>query len=99
LQLRLIFTEEPFLTQKLGTAYLAYCSLVPRIVPSLRPRIAAAAQRPRWAQAFTGEIYFWCVALAFAIGGWRYNATLLMQCVIVAFGVSLLTRAFVPKTA
>jgi protein-S-isoprenylcysteine O-methyltransferase Ste14 len=97
LQLRLIFAEEPFLAERLGTPYLAYCKLVPRIVPSLRARIAAAPLLPRWPQAFVGEIYFWCVALAFVFAGWRYNATLLMQCVVVAFGVSLVARAFVPK--
>jgi len=33
------------------------------------------------------------VALCFAIFGWRYNATLLTRCVLIALGVSLVTRA------
>jgi hypothetical protein len=44
-----------------------------------------------------GEIYFWGVAVSFAIAGWKYNAKLLTQCVIVTFGIALVTRAFVPR--
>ncbi len=49
--------------------------------------------RAAWPQAFLGEIYMWGVALAFAAVGWRYNAMLLIQCVMVSYGVSLLLRA------
>jgi protein-S-isoprenylcysteine O-methyltransferase Ste14 len=98
-QIRLILAEEPFLSAKLGAPYAAYCKLVPRILPSLRPRIARAALKPRWPQAFLGEIYMWGVALSFALAGWKYNAFLLTQCVLVAFGVSILTRAITGKKA
>lgn len=97
LQIRLILAEEPFLSAKLGAPYTAYCKLVPRILPSLRPRIAAAALKPRWPQAFLGEIYMWGVALSFAVAGWKYNAFLLTQCVLVALGVSVVTRAIFVK--
>jgi protein-S-isoprenylcysteine O-methyltransferase Ste14 len=97
LQLRLIFAEEPFLSAKLGAPYAAYCALVPRVVPSLRPRVAAAGLVPRWPQAFLGEIYMWGVAGSFAIAGWRYNASLLIQCVLVSLGVSMVVRALGPR--
>jgi len=93
MQLRLIFVEEPFLETTLGAPYLAYKRLVPRMIPSVRPRIVAAGMKPRWTQAFVGEIYMWGVALCFAIFGWRYNASLLTRCVLIALGVSLVTRA------
>jgi len=99
LQIRLIFVEEPFLEAKLGTPYLAYKRLVPRIVPSARPRIAASGMMPRWPQAFLGEIYMWGVALCFTIFGWRYNATLLTRCVLIALGVSIVMRALVGERA
>ncbi len=98
-QLRLIFAEEPFLTEKLGPTYVAYQALVPRLLPSVRPRIAEGNLVPRWPQAFLGEIYMWGVALSFAVAGWRYNALLLIQCVVVSFGVSLMLRAVVGKRA
>jgi protein-S-isoprenylcysteine O-methyltransferase Ste14 len=96
-QFRLIFREEPFLTLKLGTPYTAYCSLVPRILPSLRPRVAASGDKPAWPQAFFGELAMWGVAGSFAIAGWQYNGYLLNQCVLVSVGVSIVARAFIPK--
>jgi hypothetical protein len=47
--------------------------------------------------AVLGEVYFWGVAVAFASVGTRYNALLVIQGVVVAFGASLVARAFVPK--
>lgn len=96
LQIRLILAEEPFLAARLGAPYVAYCGLVPRLLPALRPRVVAQGLAPHWAQAALGESYMWGVALAFAVAGWHYSATLLLQCLIVSLGVSLLLRAFLP---
>ena len=97
IQIRLILGEESFLAGKLGAPYEAYKSLVPRLWPSLKPRTAPSGRAPRWPQAFLGEIYMWGVALSFAFAGWRYNASLLTQCVIVSFGLSLILRTLIPK--
>jgi protein-S-isoprenylcysteine O-methyltransferase Ste14 len=97
LQLRLIFAEEPFLAAKLGQPYLDYCKRVPRILPSLTPRLPASGAQPRWLQAVLGEIYMIGVALSFAVLGWRYNSVLLIQCVVVSLGVSLVVRAAMPR--
>ncbi len=94
LQLWLIHAEEGFLTRKLGEPYKAYCALVPRLLPALRRKVAASGLIPRWAQAVVGEVYFWGVALSFAALGWRYNAALLIQCVVVSVGLSIVARAF-----
>ena len=93
LQIRLILAEEPFLEAAIGAPYVAYRTLVPRILPSLRPRIAAQALAAKWPQAFLGEIAMWGIAASFAILGWRYDAQLLIQCVIVSIGVAILVRA------
>jgi len=95
LQIRLILAEEAFLGPKLGAPYAAYCKLVPRLLPSIRRKVAATGLTPRWPQAFLGEIYFWGVAACFAFLGWRYNALLLIQCVIVSAGLSLVSRALI----
>ena len=97
LQIALILSEEHFLTQKLGTPYTAYCALVPRLFPALRRKVSPSGLTPRWGQAFLGEPYFWCVALFFTFAGWRYNAVLLIQCVVVSAGVSLVLRALLPR--
>ena len=39
----------------------------------------------------------WGVAGSFAVAGWRYNAALLIQCVLVSLGVSLVLRALGPR--
>lgn len=99
LQARLIAAEEPFLTTTLGAPYAAYRAAVPRILPTLTPGIPASTARPRWPQAALGELYMIGVALAFALLGWRYNARLLTQCVLVCFGLSLVARALLTPGA
>ena len=86
MQVRLILGEEAFLLRTVGQPYEAYCKLVPRILPALRARVAAGGRAARWGQAFAGEAYMWIVALSFCFAGGRYNAELLLQCVVVAFG-------------
>jgi protein-S-isoprenylcysteine O-methyltransferase Ste14 len=92
-QIRLILSEESFLVGKQDEAYTAYCALVPRLMPALRPRIAASGARPRWAQAALAEIFMWGMTASFAVLGRRYNAFLLTKCVLVWLGVSLVVRA------
>ena len=96
-EIRLILGEEAFLTAKLGELYLAYCARVPRLLPSLTPRVAASQTRAAWGMALLGESYMWGVAIAFIAVGYRYNAFLITQGVIVALGVSLVARALIPK--
>ncbi len=96
-QLRLIAAEEAFLANKLGEPYLAYLDRVPSLLPALTPRVAASPVHPAWLTAILGEIYMWGVAASFIITGGRYNARLVTQGIIVALGVSLVARAFLPK--
>jgi len=98
-QLRLIGGEEAFLSGALGEPYAAYKARVPRLVPSLRASVDGAGARPAWGMAVLGEIYMWGVVAAFAGLGWRYNAVLVTQGVLVALGVSLVARAFLFKAA
>jgi hypothetical protein len=67
---------------------------VPRILPALRPQVAASGAPARWGQAALAEVFMWGSAASFAVVGWRYNATLLLQCVLVSLGVSLVVKAF-----
>jgi protein-S-isoprenylcysteine O-methyltransferase Ste14 len=57
--LRLIGREEAFLLEKQGEAYRAYLERVPRLAPSLRPRVPAGGNRPRWGQTLAGEMWMW----------------------------------------
>jgi len=98
-QIRLILGEESFLAAKLGEPYLAYCARVPRLLPALRPRVPSSQARGAWGSALLGEIYMWGVAIAFVSVGYRYNAFLITQGVIISVGVSLVARALIPRGA
>lgn len=95
--LLLITTEERFLVAKLGNTYRQYLRLVPRLLPQLLPLDAAGAApataRPLWMQAVLAETYPIAFTLCFAVLAWRYNARLLIQCLLICYGVSLVIRA------
>jgi protein-S-isoprenylcysteine O-methyltransferase Ste14 len=96
---RLIFSEEDYLARRLGAPYVEYRSRVPRLIPSLRPRIAAPAVRPKWLEALLGEVFAVGVALCMAILAWRYQPELLDRCLLVCLGLSLVARALLPKAS
>jgi protein-S-isoprenylcysteine O-methyltransferase Ste14 len=98
-QVRLIFGEEAFLRERLGEAYVAYCGKVPRLLPSLRPRVNASGARPQWMRAALAEVFMWGMTASFAVLGWRYDANLLLRCVLVWLGVSMIVKAMRPAPA
>jgi hypothetical protein len=61
---RLIFREEEALRKDQGDSYLAYCRAVPRLWPSLTPRVPSSHRQPHWTQAFAGETFVWLFAIA-----------------------------------
>jgi len=91
--LLLITTEERFLSAKLGNAYQQYRGLVPRLLPRFATGAAPATACPHWAQAVLAETYPIAFTLCFAVFAWRYNARVLIQCLLVCYGVSLVIRA------
>jgi protein-S-isoprenylcysteine O-methyltransferase Ste14 len=97
--LRLILGEEAYLSGQQGAPYLAYKSQVPRLFPSLTPRVAASEVRPQWSLALISETYYIALTTCFAVLAWRYNAQLLIQAVIVCFGLSLVARALFVRKA
>jgi protein-S-isoprenylcysteine O-methyltransferase Ste14 len=94
---RLILGEEAFLAHKIGAPYQEYCQCVPRLLPSLRPRIPAPPTRPQWLAAFIAEILPLGFALCLAVLAWRYEPELLIRCLLVCFGLSLVAKALLPK--
>lgn len=66
-QYRLTLREEQALKATQGESYRRYLAAVPRMIPSLRPRVPAGGMRPRWGQAFYGELFMWGFALAFVL--------------------------------
>lgn len=97
LQLRLIGAEEPFLTATLDGPYRAYCAAVPRLWPSLRPRVPSAGDRPHLLLGLASELFVLGCAISFLALGWRYNALLVLKGVLISLGISLVVRAFIPR--
>ena len=63
---RLIAREESLLSETQGEPYRRFLEAVPRLMPSLSPRVAAGGLVPRWGQAVLGETFMWLFAVAAA---------------------------------
>ena len=64
---RLILREEAELRASQGESYQRYCRAVPRLWPSLWPRIAGAGRQPRWIEGFKAEAWYWGFAAAVVV--------------------------------
>lgn len=85
---RLIIREEADLQTTQGEQYERYRRAVPRLLPSLSPRIASAGHQPRWAAGFKAE--FWCWGFAAALLAFAITLKLKLFFVILAASVVLL---------
>jgi protein-S-isoprenylcysteine O-methyltransferase Ste14 len=74
--LRLIGREEAALAQAQGEGYRAFLRAVPRLWPSLGPRLPAGGLQPGWLQAFLGEAWMWTFALDGFLFAWKLNGRL-----------------------
>jgi len=95
----LISGEEHFLSAKQGDGYRQYGRRVPRLLPRIVAGDATSSARPRWLQALFAEIYAVGFTLCFAIFAWRYNAQILIRCLLICYGLSLISRALTGRTA
>ncbi|HTZ99144.1 MAG TPA: isoprenylcysteine carboxylmethyltransferase family protein [Candidatus Aquilonibacter sp.] len=64
LYLRLMGLEESNLEREQGESYREFCRQVPRLWPSLRPRVPSGHLEPKWRQAFFGEMFMWGIFVA-----------------------------------
>lgn len=97
LQVRLALTEESFLEGRFGQRYRDYMAHVPRFLPSPRAQISPAGAPPHWPQALAGEIYFVGVVITLLAFGWSFNATPLLQGVLVSLGLAIVLQALLPR--
>jgi protein-S-isoprenylcysteine O-methyltransferase Ste14 len=81
---RLILREEDGLRKTQGESYAAYLKAVPRLWPSIAPRVPASGTPLRWGQAFGGESLFWL----FGVGVLIFAITLNMKYALIVVGAS-----------
>jgi protein-S-isoprenylcysteine O-methyltransferase Ste14 len=65
--LRLIFREEADLLESQGESYRRYCAAVPRLIPSLWPRVPPGEAKPNWRDGFDGELFMWGLVAAMTV--------------------------------
>jgi protein-S-isoprenylcysteine O-methyltransferase Ste14 len=82
---RLIRREEAALLETQGQSYRQFLATVPRLIPSLKPRVPSAGAKPRWGQAFLGETFMWL----FAFTASAFAATLSPRVFYISLGLSL----------
>lgn len=83
--LRLIGLEEWKLESEKGERYRKFCKAVPRLLPSLAPRLPASGLEPQWRQAFLGEIFVW----GFFLGVVAFTITFRVWVTWVLVGLAL----------
>jgi protein-S-isoprenylcysteine O-methyltransferase Ste14 len=95
--LRLIGREEAALIEGQGDNYRAFLAAVPRLWPSVRPRLPASGMPPRWAQAFLGEGHLWALALDGFVFAWKLSSGLYYIILGVTAGAYFLFRMAVHR--
>jgi protein-S-isoprenylcysteine O-methyltransferase Ste14 len=91
-QYRLTLREERALVATQGESYRRYLATVPRLLPSLRPRLPPGGVRPHWGQAIRGELFMWAFALVFVLFVATGSTRLLMWGCIAATAMVLWMR-------
>ncbi len=92
LTIALVAAEGPHLARQLGAAYDVYRSRVPGFVPAIRAHVPPAPVKPRWGQALAAESFHAGFALCLLVFAWQYNVDLLIRCLLVCFGLSLVAN-------
>jgi len=90
---RLIAREESLLSETQGESYRQFLKSVPRLVPSLRPRVAAGGLVPRWGQAVVGETFMWFFAVAAVCFAATLNERLFLAMIGAGIAASIIAKA------
>ena len=89
---RLIVREESLFCETQGESYRQFLALVPRLMPSLSPRVAAGGLAPRWRQAVIGEAFMWLFAAAIAFLAITLNQRVFLIVTVAGVAASLFAK-------
>jgi protein-S-isoprenylcysteine O-methyltransferase Ste14 len=84
---RLILREEANLLKSQGENYRRYFEAVPRLIPSVLPRVPASGARADWTDGFVGEIFMW--GLAAGMGVFALTGRLLYYWIVTGTGFAI----------
>jgi protein-S-isoprenylcysteine O-methyltransferase Ste14 len=85
--LRLILREEAEMRESQGESYRAYCAAVPRLIPSLTPRLPSGGGVPNWTDGFLGEMMIWGFGAAVVVLALTFNGNVFLIMVWGSFGL------------
>lgn len=88
----LVAAEGPHLARQLGPAYAEYRKQVPGFIPALRAHVQAARVQAQWAQSLAAESFHIGFAACLLIFAWQYNVNLLIRCLLICYGISLVAN-------
>jgi protein-S-isoprenylcysteine O-methyltransferase Ste14 len=94
---RLIAREESLLRETQGESYGQFVAIVPRLIPSLDPRVAARGLAPRWGQAVIGEAFMWLLAVAVALLAITLNQRVFLIITVSAVVASLFAKVVIRR--
>ncbi len=96
---RLIAREESLLSATQGESYRRFVGCVPRLLPSLRPRLPAGGLIPRWGQAVVGEAFMWFFAFAAVCFAATLNRRVFLIMTSAGIAASALAKAAMRRAA
>jgi protein-S-isoprenylcysteine O-methyltransferase Ste14 len=82
---RLIFREERELFRTQDEGFAAYCQAVPRLLPSLRPRVPSSGATPHWRKTVAGQTPWWGVVAAEIVYAVTLRLSLAIWIALAAF--------------
>ena len=86
---RLILREEAGIRATQGESYLAYCAAVPRLLPSLHPKLPPSGATPRWSDGLLGEMFMWIMAASVLV----FAVTLQIKLFFIVLGLAFVVYA------
>jgi hypothetical protein len=89
----ILWREESLLSAAQGESYRQFLKVVPRLVPSMSPRVAAGGLVPRWRQAVMGETFMWLFAVALACFAATLSQRVFLTTTVAGIAASFLAKA------
>lgn len=90
--LRLIGREEWELELSHAANYRAFRAAVPRLWPAWRARVPAAGKRPRWGQAWLGELPFYCFGIAIGVFAFTWSNRDFMIAILASLAIYIVMQ-------
>lgn len=94
---RIILREERELTLAQGENYERFRRAVPRLWPSLLPRVAGSDRKPDWRGGALGEMFFWGLAVALLVFTITFNLRTYFLALGLSFGIYFLCLGIIGK--